>query len=188
MGRGWVFFNHASVRSYTLGRVIARLQHLSLGEACPATAGEWVGRRCGRCAGKVVRDHRDVHPDRAALLAYSARNQPRGGQGGSRGTSNGVTGMPSDTGGGRCKARDHHQEWFAEGSDLCPRDGLRAPSDDKRYPADDDTGNETLIPLTDRLRALMTQNDPDAVRAGWPRSPPELDTLAGVEAPALTAE
>ena len=37
---------------------------------------------------------------------------------------------------------------------------------DECYPAGDDAGNETLIALVGRLRALAVQNDPDAVRDG----------------------
>ena len=51
------------------------------------------------------------------------------------------------------------------------------PPDDKRYQAHDIAGSETLIALADRLRGLMVQNDPDAVRAGLAQIADALDTF-----------
>ena len=54
------------------------------------------------------------------------------------------------------------------------------PPDDKRYQAHDIAGSETLIitALADRLRALMTQNDPDTLHAGLTDIADALDAMA----------
>jgi hypothetical protein len=77
----------------------------------------------------------------------------------------------------RAALQAKHEAAIAHGKMLADRVMGRAPPDDKRYQADDVGGNETLIALADRLRALSMQNDPDAVRAGRAQIADALNTL-----------
>jgi hypothetical protein len=78
----------------------------------------------------------------------------------------------------RAALQAKHEAAIAHGKMLADRIRGRAPPDDKRYQADDVGGSETLIALADRLRALMVQNDPDALRAGLADIADALDSMA----------
>jgi hypothetical protein len=154
-GRGWVFLNHGNVRSYALARLI--------GDQFNVYRSEKRRRRGG-----ILSSRGYVH-DRAELLAqlegrYQKHIAPDGG-------------------------------WFRFVQQHCAeRDGdterataLREQSDAaraawsaefrKRFAAPAVPGNETLTALAERCRALITQNDPDAIRAGLAEIAHALDAM-----------
>jgi hypothetical protein len=180
MGRGWVFFNHASAQSYTLGRKIVDNFIVYRSEKrARRQPGEWVWiRGSGGGRRKIVNDHRGIVPDRAALLAsYSGCPHERW----ARHIAWHIEWRDGDaaTRAAVDASREaDHQAWLTEGVLLADRVMGRGPPDDKRYQAHDIAGSETLIALAGRLRGLLVQNDPDTLRAGLADIADALDAVA----------
>ena len=177
-GRGWVFLNLANVQSYTLGRIIIDTSNVYCSEKrAQRQPGQWVGAGPG-FRRKIVDDHRDIVPDRAELLASCCYGPPNelyakqvayhiGWRDGDAATRAAVD----------ASREADHQAWLAEGKRLAARIRGGRPLDDVSDYDRDGTGNETLTALADHVRALMVQNDPDALRAGLAEIAAALDTL-----------
>jgi hypothetical protein len=150
--RGWVFFNHASVQSYALGRMIAetygarhdrtemlaRLQPGSVNDTfldlC-APGGGWAGH---------VEMHRAAREGKSELVAALARQQKIA-----------IAALLASAGA--------HKR-FSENTDAA-NETLRR--------------SEQLPTFADRARSLIAQNDPDVVRAGLAEIAADLDKMAG---------
>lgn len=189
-GRGWVFLNHASVKSYTLGQIIRASIYRSEKRATRRVY-NWV-RKCPGMRQKVLRSHERFVPDRAALLAQL---EP--------GTKPAYWWMTGDAIADGTYAREvaEHIAWrdgdeVARAAITARRKveeaawlaGPKAWAAYKRCQATGGGGNETLteiIPptglsrLADHVRALMVQNDPDVLRANLAALAAEIDAANG---------
>jgi hypothetical protein len=148
-GSGLVFLNQDSIRSTAAARLIVTSKYRSPKRA-RRIYGEWV-----RIPGARVKRYLypgDVFENRADLMAQVG------------------------DGGGSIDAVLWHRA-SRDGNTLllqhlARRQQAEAPRWGKRFQAGDVTGEATIIPpsqytqLADRARALMVENDPDAVRAG----------------------
>ena len=173
------------VRSYALCRAIANNFNVYRSEKrARRKPTKWVRAGPG-FRKKLVDDHRDILPDRAALLAACGPARERW----ARFVGYHIAWRDGDaaTRAAVDASREADQQaWLAEGERLLAQAmGWGPGPDDKRYPASDDVGNETLMALADRLRALAVQNDPDAVRTALREIADALDQLSGREAPVL---
>jgi hypothetical protein len=179
-GRGFIFFNEGNVKSYTLGREIADSFNVYRSpDRARRIPGKW--KRTGPgFRRKVVDDHRCIIPDRAALLAsYSGcpherwvqhiawHNEWRDGDAETRAAV-------------EAKREAEQQAWLAEGAAILGRIN-GPPLADMRYQADAeiDKATHNLAAIADRIRALMVQNDPDAVRSVLAEIADQLDGMAG---------
>jgi hypothetical protein len=161
-GRGWVFLNHGNVRSYALARLI--------GDQFNVYRSEKRRRRGGMMF---------YVPGRAKLLAelecrYQEHIAPDGAW--SRHVRE------------HCAKRDGDTELAAalkEQSDAAM--AVWSAAFRKRFAAAAAPGNETLTVLAHKARALMVENDPDAIRAGLAEIADVLDAMTGSD-PHLNGE
>jgi hypothetical protein len=180
MGTGLVFVNQANVQSYTLG--------LMIGSSLPdiiyrsekrarRRPGEWVRCGPGFRQKRSVEWERQFVPNRAQLLAQA---------GSSRTAEQRVADHIAWRDGGPETRAALRAKWKANielGRLLADR--AMGRENGKCYQADDVGDKATLNPsaLAERIRALMVQNDPDAVRAGLADIADQLDDMAGREEP-----
>jgi hypothetical protein len=186
MGRGWVFVNEANVQSFTEGETIAggRWSANDVIYRSPGRAkrkpSKWL--RAGPGFRRILHEPRIHATDRAELLHYTPA--PRAAV--IREVTDHIAWRDGDASvraSIAARRAIEHEAWLAEGKRLA--DLIRG----KSYEATDDVGNETLSPqaFADRIRALMTQNDPDVVRAGLAEIADALDILGRRKAPMLDA-
>jgi hypothetical protein len=172
MGSGYVFMNCANVESYTLGRLLCdeiRIIYRSEKRA-RRRPGEWVRVGCGHRQKRPVYWERDFVSDRAQLLAYNPGNWRRIAE---THVAHHIAYRDADPATRETMAA----QWRAEAwSEL-----------GKCFEAADVTGKETvteiippsdLSPIAQRLRTLITQNDPDVVRTELHKIADTLDRLA----------
>jgi hypothetical protein len=189
MGRGYVFVNHASVPSYTLGHMIAGpLPDIIYRSEKRAQRRpyDWVSVPGGFRKKMPTRCERQYIPDRTALLNLHAEYVAGGGR-------DWLTRKHIVEAGHAATVADHiayrdgnwadraalEAKWEARNQEMIAlgRSGLAGPVSVTQPPSPD--GNETLTNLAAKARALVSTNDPDAVRAGLAEIAEALDRLGG---------
>ena len=185
-GGGYVFVNQANVASSTLGHMLgcngSHIIYRAEKRARRPPAGQWVrvrgmgGARKQLPAGRG----REFVPDRERLLALDPGSSRRIAEEQVADHIAYRDGTPEV----REAVQAKRDAAWAHTKLLYDRAMGRASPDDNRYQAHDVTGMETVtVPLSlvaslrtdlaaiaSTLRALAVQNDPEAVRSGWPRS------------------
>jgi hypothetical protein len=191
-GRGWVFLNHASMQSYALARLIGDQSNVYRSP-----------RRARRAVGFTdlpLMNGARVRPGNDCIVEIV-----KGGLRFARVWGNydrimfDRDRLRRELGSDRCRERmapdgawfRHVQLHCAErDGDVALADALKARQEaeiaawigaGKRFAARNDNSKETLTALASRARKLMTQNDPDAVRAGLAEIAAQLEAMARPE-------